>query len=240
MKGTGALTAASALAGAIAAAAPAAATEDFRVWGNLTATVNLGSLDPGLDKWRLWLESQGRFREDGSVADQAFGRVGIGYAVSDRLSVWAGYGRFATFRESGGTQEEDRVWQQALLTETTPLGDLSSRTRLEQRLIEDVSRVEWRARQQLRFSRPLAEGSPFSLIVWDEVFLRLNSTTPSARFGFDQNRGFAGLGYTVSKEARLEIGYMNQLILTRSVSRQSQRFSDRMNHTLSVSLFLSL
>lgn len=239
MKETGARIAI-ASAVAVALAAPANATEDFRVWGNVTATVKLGSIDPSLDKWRLWLESQGRFREDASVADQALGRVGVGYVLSDRLSLWVGYGRFATFRESGGTQEEDRVWQQALLSEKTPLGDLSSRTRLEQRLIEDVSRVEWRARQQLRFSRPLAEGSPFSLIVWDEVFLRLNSTTPTARFGFDQNRGFAGLGYSVSKEARLEIGYMNQLILTRSASRQSQRFADRMNHTLSVSLFLNL
>jgi hypothetical protein len=231
--------AASALA-ALAAAAPAGATEDFRVWGNVTATVKLGSLDPSLDHWRLWLESQGRFREDASVADQALGRAGLGYALSDKLSVWVGYGHVATFRNGGGALHENRVWQQALLTEKTPLGDLSSRTRFEQRLIEDVDRVEWRLRQQLRFSRPLAEGSPFSLIVWDEVFVRLNSTTPTARFGFDQNRGFVGLGLTVAREARVEIGYMNQLILTRSVTRQSQQFVDRMNHTLSVSLFANL
>lgn len=77
-------------------------------------------------------------------------------------------------------------------------------------------------------------------MLWDEVFVRLNSTTPSARFGFDQNRGFAGLGYTFSEKARVEIGYMNQLIQSRAVSRREQKFDHRINHILSVSMFLNL
>ena len=100
--------------------------------------------------------------------------------------------------------------------------------------------VEWRLREFLRFSHPLGDGSPLSLVLWDEVFVRLNSTTPSTRFGFDQNRAFAGLGYTFSEKARVEIGYMNQLILARVVSRQEQKFDQRMNHILSVSSFLNL
>lgn len=217
-----------------------AADEDFRIWENVTAVAKLGSIDPSLDKWRLWLEGQGRFRDDGRIADQALGRAGLGYALSDRVSVWLGYGRFATFPEGARTQHENRIWQQLLLTEKASFGDLSSRTRLEQRFIQNVSPVEWRLRELLRFSRPLAEGSPVSLVLWDEVFVRLNSTTPSARFGFDQNRGFAGLGYTFSEQARVEIGYMNQFILSRAVSRQEQKFDRRMNHILSVSLFLNL
>jgi hypothetical protein len=228
-----------ALAGAVATGSPARAQEDFRIWENVTTVAKLGGLDPSLDKWRLWLESQGRFRDDGRIPDQALGRAGVGYALSDKVSLWLGYGHFATFRETAGAQHENRIWQQALLTEKTPLGDFSARTRLEQRFIQEVERVEWRARQLVRLSHPLGEGSPFSLIVWNEVFVRLNSTTPTARFGFDQNRGFVGLGYTFSEKARVEIGYMNQLILARTASRESQRFDRWMNHTLSISLYLN-
>lgn len=68
-----------------------AADEDFRIWENVTTIAKLGSIDPSLDKWRLWMESQGRFRDDARTADQALGRGGIGYALSDRMSVWLGY-----------------------------------------------------------------------------------------------------------------------------------------------------
>lgn len=221
--------------------APArAADEDFRIWENVTTIARLGSIDPSLEKWRLWMESQGRFRDDARTADQALGRGGIGYALSDRVSLWLGYAHVATFPEGAKTQHENRIWQQVLMTDKAPFGDLTSRTRLEQRFIQNVSPVEWRLREFLRFSHPLGEGSPLSLVLWDEVFVRLNSTTPSARFGFDQNRAFAGLGYTFSEKARVEIGYMNQLILSRIVSRQEQKFDQRMNHILSVSLFLNL
>ncbi|MFO1123850.1 MAG: DUF2490 domain-containing protein [Methylocystis sp.] len=229
------------LLGILASALPAAAVdEDFRIWENVTAIAKLGSIDPGLEKWRLWLESQGRFRDDGATADQALGRTGVGYALSDKASVWLGYAHVATFPQNAKTQHENRIWQQLLLTDKASFGDLTSRTRLEQRFIQNVNPVEWRLRQFVRFSRPLWENSPLSVVLWDEVFVRLNSTTPAARFGFDQNRGFAGLGYTFSEKARVEIGYMNQLILSRIVSRREQRFDHRINHILSVSMFLNL
>jgi hypothetical protein len=229
------------LVATLATTSPAAAVEeDFRIWENVTTIAKLGSIDPSLEKWRLWLESQGRFRNDGATADQALGRVGVGYALSDKASVWLGYAHVATFPQDARTQHENRIWQQVLLTDKATFGDLTSRTRLEQRFIQNVNPVEWRLRQFVRFSHPLWENSPLSIVLWDEVFVRLNSTTPSARFGFDQNRGFAGLGYTFSEKARVEIGYMNQLIQSRVVSRREQKFDHRINHILSVSMFLNL
>lgn len=229
------------LLGIFATTGPAAAVdEDFRIWENVTATAKLGSIDPSLEKWRLLLESQGRFRNDGTSADQALGRAGVGYALSDKASLWLGYAHIATFPQDAKTQHENRIWQQVLLTDKVAFGDLTSRTRLEQRFIQNVNPVEWRLRQFVRFSHPLWENAPLSLVLWDEVFVRLNSTTPSTRFGFDQNRGFAGLGYSFSEKARLEIGYMNQLIQSRVVSRREQKFDHRINHILSVSMFLNL
>ncbi|WP_348643667.1 DUF2490 domain-containing protein [Methylocystis sp. L43] len=229
------------LLGIFATAGPAAAVdEDFRIWENVTTIAKLGSIDPSLEKWRLWLESQGRFRNDGATADQALGRAGVGYALSDKVSLWLGYAHIATFPQDAKTQHENRIWQQVLLTDKATFGDMTSRTRLEQRFIQNVNPVEWRLRQFVRFSHPLWENAPLSLVLWDEVFVRLNSTTPSTRFGFDQNRGFAGLGYSFSEKARVEVGYMNQLIQSRVVSRREQKFDHRINHILSVSMFLNL
>jgi hypothetical protein len=92
----------------------------------------------------------------------------------------------------------------------------------------------------LRWSRPIFEGSPISAVLWDEVFVRLNSTGPATRFGFEQNRVFAGFGYALSKQARIEIGYLNQFLRSRIVTRSSQGFGERMNHILSINLFLNL
>ncbi len=202
--------------------------------------MKLGSIAPWLDKWRLWIDGQGRFRDDATAADQALGRAGVGYQLNDRTSLWLGYANVATFPQGRVTNHENRIWQQVLLTDKAWFGDWSSRTRLEQRFIDGVSPVEWRLRQFVRFSTPLPVPLPLSFVVWDEVFVRLNSTTPSARFGFDQNRAFAGLGYKWSEQARVEIGYMNQLIQSRGVTRASQRFSERMNHILSMTLFFNL
>ncbi|WP_457797418.1 DUF2490 domain-containing protein [Methylocystis sp. S23] len=225
----------------LGAASPAvAADDDFRIWENITANVNLGSIDPRLDKWRWWAEGQGRFRDNAGAADQGLARTGVGYQLTDRASVWLGYAYVSTYPQGRRMINEHRIWQQLLLTDKASFGDLSSRTRLEQRFIDGVDPVEWRLRELVRFSRPISEGSPVSVVLWDEAFMRLNSTAPTTRFGFDQNRGFAGLGYTFSKQMRVEIGYMNQLILSRAVTQREQRFDHRMNHILSISMFLNL
>ena len=223
-----------------ATVSPAHAQEDFRIWENITGIVNLGSVDKRLDKWRWWVEGQGRFRDSGRAADQGLARTGLGYQLTEKASIWLGFAYVGTYPQGRKNFDEYRIWQQLLLTDKTSFGDLTSRTRLEQRFIEDINPVEWRFREFVRFSSPIYEGSPISLVLWDEVFVRLNSTNAQNRFGFDQNRGFAGLGYTFSKQVRVEVGYMNQFILTRTVSRREQRFDQRMNHILSISMFLNL
>lgn len=235
-----ALAATIALAALLGAGPARAVDEDFRAWEAFTIIAKLGSISPGLEKWRLWVDGQVRQRDDARTLDQAPVRAGVGYALSDHASVWLGYMYMATLPKGRPTQNEHRIWQQLMLTDTTPFGDLMGRTRLEQRYIQGVEPVEWRFRQMVRWSRPFYEGSPFSTVVWDEVFVRMNSTTPSTRFGFDQNRVFAGFGYAFSKEGRIEVGYLNQFIQSRVVTRRSQSFGERMNHILMINLFLNL
>lgn len=224
----------------ISAPAVGHAEEDFRIWENMTAIVNLGSVDKRLDKWRWWVEAQGRFRDNGGAADQALARTGLGYQLTDKTSVWLGFAYVGNYPNSRRIFDEYRTWQQLMIADKPSFGDVTSRTRLEQRFIEGINPVEWRLRQFVRFARPIYNGSPVSLVLWNEVFVRLNSPTPATPFGFDQNRGFAGLGYTFSNQLRIEVGYMNQSLLFRTLSRRDQRFDLRMNHILSMSMFLNL
>lgn len=88
----------------------------------------------------------------------------------------------------------------------------------------------WRVRQQTRVLYPMWKNARLASILWDELFVNLNSTVRSQR-GLDQNRMFAGVGISVNPRARIEIGYMNQFM--HGATR------DRMNHILSGVVSLS-
>lgn len=203
--------------------------QDFRLWGNITAITSLGALDPRLERFHWWMEGQGRFRDSGEVLDQGILRTGLGYALTDRTSAWIGYAYIPSLPQVGETLDEHRLWQQLAWSGSTFLGDLTSRTRLEQRFLEETNETAWRLRELIRLAWPVLRPFPLSLVLWNEVFVHLNS--PAIGSGFDQNRAFAGYGYSLTKHVRAEIGYLNQFIATEP--------DDRLNHILSLSLFLN-
>lgn len=206
--------------------------DDFRIWGNVTARGNFGFVDPELKRWRWWMEVQPRARESGSEMDQLLIRPGIGYALTDRSILWIGYAHVTNYPVVGETIQENRIWQQHTWSGPTPLGAFASRTRFEQRWQENGDDTGGRFRQMFRFSWPFSFHPAASFVVVDEVFVHLNTTDWGARQGFDQNRGFAGLGYRWHPSILTEIGYLNQYINTTN--------TDLMNHILSINVFLDL
>jgi len=217
----------------VPAAASAGSLEDFQTWGNITAIGGFGFIDPKLKSVRYWLEGQGRFGEDASRLSQSMVRPAFGYALNDKASVWLGYAWIFTDRPFTGRRfDENRIWQQFLWTQPTPFGSFTSRSRIEQRFAETGDDAGWRFRQFVKLSVPLAFAPDFSLVGWEEVFVRINKTDWSGDDGFDQNRLFVGLGYNFSKEIKTEIGYMNQYI------RRAEA-PDRISHVLSISLLLN-
>ncbi len=207
--------------------------EDFQTWGNITAVGGFGFVDPKFTSLRYWLEGQGRFGEDTSRLSQSMVRPALGLAIHESASVWLGYAWIFTDRPFTGHRfDENRIWQQFLWTQRTAIGTFTSRTRLEQRFAETGSDVGWRFRQFVKLSVPLNFAPDFSLVGWDEVFVRINKADWSGGDGFDQNRLFVGLGYNFNKETRTEVGYMNQYI------RRAEA-PDRISHVLSVNLYLN-
>ena len=204
--------------------------DDFRIWGNVTARGNFGFVDPDLKRWRWWMEVQPRSRESGKEMDQLLIRPGIGYALTDHSTVWIGYAHVTNYPVAGDTIHENRMWQQYQWSGPTPLGAFTSRTRLEQRWQDNGDDTGGRFRQMFKFNWPFSFHPAASFVAWDEMFVHLNTTDWGARQGFDQNRGFAGIGYRWQSHILTEIGYLNQFVNTAN--------TDRMNHILSLNLFL--
>jgi len=193
--------------------------EDGRIWLNLTLQGDLPTAG-----WRWYAELQPRWREEGRDLDTVLVRPAVYYKLSEQDSVWFGYGYIPTYPASGGMRYENRLWQQYLHTFSPWHGiTLSSRTRLEERRMEDGDDTGYRLRQMVRATYPLTPQWGF--VAWDEYFVNTDDTDWGARGGFDQNRAFAGVSYAFSGQSRLEAGYLNQYVRLNG--------DDRMNHVLS-------
>lgn len=202
------------------AGAVADTVEDGRIWLNLTAQGNLPAAG-----WRWYAELQPRWREEGRDLDTVLVRPAVYYKLSDADSIWFGYGYIPSYPASGGMRYENRLWQQYLHTFAPWHGvTFSSRTRLEERRLEDGDDTGYRLRQMLRASRQFESAPAWGWVVWDELFINGNDTDWGARSGTDQNRAFAGLSYQWSG-SRLEAGYLNQYIHAHG--------EDKENHVLS-------
>ncbi|MCW5598948.1 MAG: DUF2490 domain-containing protein [Nitrosomonas sp.] len=223
--------------------------EDFQTWGQVMANINLGNVtgNENLKNWRLWLEGQGRFGMDSTQFSQSLIRPGIGYAINDKITVWAGYAWAPTSKpfanpNGGKNFDEHRLWQQLIYTDNFSFGRFQWRSRFEQRFFDsDIpdpgpNDVAYRFRQLWKFSFPMSFiHEKLSFIIQDELFINLN--TPHAGWitrGFDQNRGFVGLGWKFNNTATGEIGYMNQYI-----NRPHTIRPDQMQHIVGVNLFLN-
>lgn len=218
---------------ASASIAHAGAEEDAQLWLAFT-TIGRGpaSATGEPSRLRYWLEAQARFDDDASHLQQDFLRPGLGYDLTPRVTIWAGYGWFDTELQDGRDFGEHRIWQQVTWSGAAPLAGFApgTRTRLEQRLVEDAGDTGLRLRQLFRGQRPLA--GPWSLVLQDEVFVNLNDTDAGTAAGFDQNRAFAGVAWQFAPLARLELGYLNQFIARRGRD-------DRVNHILSFGIFFT-
>jgi hypothetical protein len=205
--------------------------DDTGLW---TAVFAAGDLNRHAEdgKWRWWFDGQMRFFEDFDGFGQSLVRPGVGYKLTDKLTVWSGYAWIHTNPEPSPEFDEHRIWEQVTWTHKFDPTTLDLRSRLEQRLVETGDDTGMRFRQMVALRRPIGFAPQFTWVAWDEAFFHLNDTDWGAREGFDQNRAFLGVGWKPSPEHtwRLEVGYLNQYI-DRSAGL------DMSNHLLSVNLF---
>ncbi|MFN4328797.1 MAG: DUF2490 domain-containing protein [Limnobacter sp.] len=195
--------------------------EDNRLWSSLITEGQLGSTT------RWFLEIQNRLRDDATKQDQLIVRPAVSYALTDRSTLWLGYAHVET-RNNQGSTSENRLWQQYQVTGKWDTLNWLSRTRLEQRDLQGQPDQSHRLRQMIRFSHPVSQGSAWSYLGWNELFINLNDTNWAGGSGINQNRAFAGMLFKTSDKSRIEFGYLNQVVNV-TTGRENQT-----NHIASV------
>jgi hypothetical protein len=156
-------------------------------------------------QFRGYFEIQPRIINDSDRVGPVLIRPAIGYNLRPNVSLWLGYAYIPTYNPN--RSDENRLFQQLLVTSKYPRFDLINRTRLEERFLPGADDPSLRFRHFIRIFYPLDKTRKWSLVGQEEIFFNLNSATPNLQRGYDQNRIFAGVGYTLSKSTRFEIGY---------------------------------
>jgi hypothetical protein len=212
--------------------ATASTEELFGTWGTVVLSGNIAN-----SKALYYAEGSARATDNPkSIHDPGFdihglvGRVGLGYQLTDNNKVIFGYAYQYGEPPYGKTQlNEQRAWQQHEYKLNLAESDtLTFRSRLEERTVDISDDTSVRFREQAKLTHNL--NKKWSLIASEEFFTNVNKTNWGPVSGFDQNRGFVGVGYKFNDNYRTEIGYLNQYM-----NRENNY--DRMAHILSVSLY---
>ncbi|MGC1181516.1 DUF2490 domain-containing protein [Legionella sp.] len=191
----------------------AATEDDFQTWLNLTVIGSFHKADKSDSLFKYWLENQERLGDSSTHFTQILLRPGLGYTLNPELTLWLGYAWIYTGRPL--TQypfEENRIWEQLLWVKKLRYFTFTSRTRMEQRFLENNSKTAYRARQLVKFAIPLSAYPQWGVVSSDELFLHKNNFIGKNSQGFDQNRFFLGMSYTFNALFTTEMGYMNQYI----------------------------
>jgi len=219
----------------LAAAAPARAgslDEDIQVWAPVITQVDIVP-----ETLRGWIELQPRFTDDAGRLGVMIWRPGLGFYATPWLSLWGGYAFVERF--SPDYSAEHRIWEQAQVAGPI-VADIGLkgllRLRFEQRMREGDDPVAHRVRLLARGQVALGRVAPPSLhaIVWDEIFFGLNDVDWGPQAGFDRNRTFAGLGFQVVPQVRIEAGYLLEFVPSPTPKE------DVGNHVLSISVWIDL
>ena len=180
--------------------------QDFRLWAPVYLNFPIAGPVKG------FLEANPRLSDDVSQIDQLLLRSAVGYQLTPTTSLWQGYA-WVTNYEPNYTQEH-RLFQQLIYSTKFSTFQLLSRSRLEERWIQNTSGTALRARTMLRVNFPLPTYPALALVAYDEIFIHLNTIRQGPTAGFDQNRAFLGINYTLSPNFNIDAGYQLQLINT--------------------------
>jgi hypothetical protein len=214
--------------------------QDSGSWEQVYVEGSLGVLDPSIAKALIWLEGQSRTDNNFTNEYQGLARVGLGYSVTDHATIWGGYTYLPTDNITAATPDAKFKDQQDAFSAfryVIPIsfGTLSFRTMFEANFLPyNNNEVRYRPRQMVKFMHPMEFEPRLNVIGWDEFFLRANTTTTGGQSGFDQNRAFAGLGWTFNKNFRAEGGYMNQYL-----EGYNYNATAVMHHLVMASLFVN-
>jgi len=188
-------------------------------------------------KWSIHTEYQWRRVDFVANWQQSLARFGINYQLSDQAMVTLGYAQAQTFAygqypisvptKAGETQSfpEHRLYQDLLIKNNTGIFEINHRFKIEERWLgiqynPDGTRRDgdWkfmiRFRYRVRVAMPLKgttiDDNEFYLHAFEELLIGAGINVGANVF--DQNRLNFGLGYRVTKDFRIEAGFLYQIV----------------------------
>ncbi|NRB50041.1 MAG: DUF2490 domain-containing protein [Saprospiraceae bacterium] len=171
------------------------------------------------DKWNWHHEVQYRNYNFIGDLEQLLLRTGFGVNLTPgNNNLLLGYGYILSENYIAGTDDklsigEHRIFQQFITKQNFGRVSIQHRYRIEERWVEN-SDFKWRFRYFLALNIALNNkelvADTWYLSLYDEVFLNGQNAV------FDRNRMYAALGYRVSPQLKVELGFMSQVFEKRS------------------------
>lgn len=185
---------------------PALARDDAQLWIGGNANIKLS------DKFRLQQEVIARFSDNRNGLYEVESNTLLGYSISKKVTLWAGYTHDPNYAGGDFTVMEHRIREQVTFDNVAKIGGgtLSARLRLEQRWREGVDGTAWRFRPYVKYSLPFRAGHKTALVLSHESFIDLNSTSFQRVEGEERMRNLIAITTPVAKNVSLEVGYLNQ------------------------------
>ncbi|MFI5203046.1 MAG: DUF2490 domain-containing protein [Flavobacteriales bacterium] len=198
--------------------------------------------------WGVHLEAQFRRNEVITNPQQLLLRTGLNFHFNPQVFVTLGYCFVETYPYGEfpvkSTFPEHRLWQQLQFKNTHGSLEWISRFRMEERfsnlpvLTTDTTyqpgdavytnRFRLLNRFSVPFNGKIIEDKSFYISVYDEIFIGFGKNVGLNLI--DQNRAYMAIGYKIPGVGRLEIGYLNQLVV------KSDGIKIENNHTLQLGL----
>jgi len=159
------------------------------------------------------IHNEVQYRNYNAVGDleQLLLRTGLGYNLTpNNNNLLLGYGfiRSENYQnlDTKLVLHEHRIYQQFITKQSFGRVIFSHRYRLEERFVADDFKMRFRyfLATNVALNHKLLVPNTIYLSAYNEIFINAKNQL------FDRNRIYGGLGYKVSNNLKLEIGYMNQ------------------------------
>lgn len=204
------------LAAMLALSMPAFAepvNDDMSIWISNTFQTDFGG-----SPYLAFLELHPRTRGDNNKFSQAIVRPLLGYKVTKKLQLWAGYTWQGEYNDQTDFElaTNDIMEQVQWIDNWTPQLNFQYRFRLEQRLFAHEDDVGHRMRHRVRFVYSIPDSKAY-LIALDELFVYFNDIETgrlahSVQSGVNQNRSYVGVGYKLAPFLNVDTGYQLQYV----------------------------